>query len=187
MRAPTPVAHPPPVTTPTTPAATAAPPSGPLPVMLEFFRLDRSDVIVPTLTIAIALTMIGSLLVAAGFVVHRYGTSFEHLLTTIGILSTAAGPTIVILRLRRVLTDESYVALRTDGVALHKGTVETLVRWEELTEVHFDEARKAVVLERGDQGEVLVTERFAGIDHAALAKRIDDLRRKASFNLLPKA
>lgn len=153
--------------------------------MLEFFRLDRSDVIVPTLGIAIALTMVGSLLVAVGFVVHRFGSGFEHAFTVVGILSTASGPALVFWRLRRVLTEESYVALRSDGLALHRGTVETLIPWGELTAVRYEEAEKAIVLERGDEPPLRVTERFAGIDHAALAKRIDDLRRKASFNLLP--
>lgn len=155
--------------------------------MLEFFRLDRSDVIVPTLGIAIALTMAGSLLVAVGFLMHRGGSPFEHVVTVLGILSTASGPALVFVRLRRVLAEEAFVALRSDGLALHKGAVETLIAWDELTAARFDEAQKGIVLERRDKEPLLVTDRFSGIDHATLAKRIDDLRRKASFNLLPKA
>jgi len=157
------------------------------PFVLEWFRHDRSASVVPTLAVASVCTISGCILVAVGLGVHRFGPSLEMWMTSIGLFATALGPGYAIFRLRNALGNDSYIALRSDGVSVHDGTDETLVLWDDLTAAHFDEATGAVVLERREGEPVLVTVRFAGIELPRLAKRIDELRLKAAFNLLPTA
>jgi len=100
----------------------------------------------------------------------------------LGLASIAGGGGFAIYRLHRVLQEESYLALRTDGAYFCTDAERSLVRWEDVAAVRAE--GHAVVFERHDGDDWVREERFAGVDAAALAKRASEVRRKALFGLL---
>ncbi len=109
----------------------------------------------------------------------------ELALALIGIVCVAIGGAVAIVGLRRVLTEESYLALRTDGAYFQQGTERGLVRWEDVEAVRWDASARVLRFERHDGSAWTRAERFAGIDGPELAKRASEIRRKALFGLLP--
>lgn len=107
----------------------------------------------------------------------------ELALSIAGLLVIVLGAAVAIVGLQRVLREEAYLALRTDGAYAELGDVRGLVRWEEVAEVRWDGVRRAVVFERHDGAPWSRGEQFAGIDGPALAKRAAEIRRKALFGL----
>lgn len=102
----------------------------------------------------------------------------------LGLGSIVAGGGIAIVGLNRTLRDESFLALRTDGAYFRAGRERSLIRWEDVEAVRWDEARREVVFESHDGERWCRGERFAGIDGPTLATRAGDIRRKALFGLL---
>lgn len=101
-----------------------------------------------------------------------------------GLAAILTGAGVAVVGLQRVWREESYLALRTDGAYAELGEDRGLVRWEDVAEVRWDHTLHAVVFERHDGARWSRSERFAGIDGPALAKRAAEIRRKALFGLL---
>lgn len=102
----------------------------------------------------------------------------------LGLFSIAAGAGTTIVGLRRVLTEESYLALRTDGAYFRHAKERSLLPWHEVEAVRWDAAAGAVLFVRHDGSEWARAERYAGIEGEQLAKRCAEVRRKALFGLL---
>ena len=111
-------------------------------------------------------------------------SAWELGLGILGLFCIAAGAGAAIVGLRRVLTEESYLALRTDGAYFRRAGERSLLPWDEVEAVRWDAASSAVLFVRHDGSEWARSERYAGIEGAELAKRCAEVRRKALFGLL---
>lgn len=111
-------------------------------------------------------------------------SEWELGLGILGLLCIAGGAGAAIVGLRRVLTEESYLALRTDGAYFRHARERSLLPWDEVEAVRWDPRSRAVLFVRHDGSEWARGERYAGIEGEALAKRAAEIRRKALFGLL---
>jgi hypothetical protein len=119
-----------------------------------------------------------------GTPIERSTLGLELALGFFGIGCIVAGGAAAIIGLRRVLSEESYLALRTDGAYFRTASERSLVRWEDVESVRWDAATRSVLFERHDGTAWIRREAFAGIDGEELAKRAGDVRRKALFGLI---
>jgi hypothetical protein len=106
----------------------------------------------------------------------------EITLGLFGIACIVGGGAGAMFSLRRVLMEESYLALRTDGALYQTDAERSFVAWDDVEEVRWDGA--AVQFVRHDGSAWARNERYAGIDGARLAKRAADVRRRALFGLI---
>lgn len=152
--------------------------------VLEYFRRDESAGFR-------RLFLRGGLLVIAGILcvvyaeLHRGTRAFVWLLPA-GVLTVASGPLSAILGLRRLLEDESYVAVRRDGIVLARpSSPPLLLPWDEVARVGFDARAGLAEIERTDgRAKEAIDMRLGGIDGRELARRLEAYRRRASFGLL---
>lgn len=121
---------------------------------------------------------------ADGTPVTSRTTGWELALGLLGLLSIAGGAGVAIVGLRRVMSEESYLALRTDGAYFRHAGERSLLPWDEVEAVRWDPASRAIHFVRHDGSAWSRPERYAGIDGSELAKRAAEVRRKALFGLL---
>lgn len=182
-------------------------------LIVEHYRLDPSAALRRSLGWGMLIVTLGSLIVASALLVARLEAgrplpalgsdaifrggevtadgapverpvALELALVAIGLSCITAGGAVAIVGLRRVLSEESYLALRTDGAYYRARGERDLLPWDEVEGVRWDPERRAVVFERHDGRAWVRAERFAGIEGEALAKRAAEVRRKALFGLL---
>lgn len=105
------------------------------------------------------------------------------LLFVLGFLLVASGPTSIIVSLGRTWKDDLFLLLRVDGLIHQTREGRHHVEWDRVERVEHD-AGVVRLRMRDESASYEIHERFAGIDSAALATRLEDARRKASFGLL---
>lgn len=135
-------------------------------------------------TTARAAVFRGSQVTADGTPIVSRTSTLELGLGVFGLLCIATGGATAIVGLRRVLTEESYLALRTDGAYFRRGDERALCRWEDVEEVRWMADARALWFIRHEGPPWIRAERFAGVEGAELAKRASEIRRKALFGLL---
>jgi hypothetical protein len=153
------------------------------PRIVEWFRVDPWPRIrVVLLTGPVVLTL-GGLVIAVSFLTRASrDTRIEAAIA--GFVLVASGALTTFIGMQRVLRDEVFLALRTDGLVVQTRQGETFVTWDDLEEARWDGGRGLLLLTRADASVVTVGERFAGIDGKALADRIRMTKRRAAMNLL---
>jgi hypothetical protein len=134
---------------------------------------------------------VGATLVTIG--VFTVGLSLSNLLdlatparvvlALVGMAATISGPTLTTVGSVRIMSEETYLLLRTDGVELASDQERWFVPWSEVDEVRWDAAAHAVVLARGDE-ERHVSGAFHGVDGPRLASEMTLVRRRALMGLL---
>ncbi len=88
------------------------------------------------------------------------------------------------LGLRRLLAEESYLALRHDGALFVHGDEERFVSWDDVEDVRWDAGSDALLFVAHDGEAVPLVARFADMPNEELAKRARAVRRRAIFGLL---
>jgi hypothetical protein len=153
------------------------------PTVLEWYRVDNSRRIRRVLFGGTGVLTVGGLVVAVSFIT-RQSHDVRLAAAAIGFTCVFGGALFTMIAMHRTLRDEDSVTLRTDGVAVRAGGDETVVAWSDLERAKFDAGRAVVVLERKGGDPVVIARKHAGIGLPALAVRIEDTRRKASFGML---
>ena len=153
------------------------------PHIVEWFRVDPWPRIRAVLVVGPPAVSLGGIVIAVSFLT-RASMTMRVEAAAAGFVLVAGGALYGMLGMSRVLREDVYLALRTDGVALQEPRGETLVPWDDLEDARWDAARGSLVLSRAGGTEVAVARRFAGIEGPALAARILSTRRKAAMNLL---
>lgn len=152
--------------------------------ILEWYRVDQTARIRRVLGAGAGILTFGALVTSVSFLADQRAF-VRGAASVVGILCCIAGALTAVIGMYRALRDDAYLTVRADGILYHAATPpETFIAWADLVSVRFDEARGAVVFERREATEILAERPFAGTTLADLAKRLDDLRRKAAWNLL---
>ena len=150
---------------------------------LESYRVDVTGRAWPILVPATMLTSVGAFVVCTSFVVR--GVLMHHpALTFFGAACMVMGPVLAVYGMRGLLTVDEYVAVLERGLLLHVAGDDLFVGWGEIARVRWEEAGKAIVIERREADDVRLLRPFARTTNAKLAARLDELRRKAVFNLI---
>lgn len=150
---------------------------------LESYRVDTTSRAWPILVPGAIMTTIGAVLICTSFVARGVLMHREEI-TYLGVACMAFGPLLATLGMRHLLThDDEYLAVLERGMLVHVSDAEDFVPWADLTHVTWDAARGAILFERRG-ADALVVMRTFKLTGDALAARIDELRRKASFNLI---
>lgn len=109
----------------------------------------------------------------------------EPFLLYAGAALCMLSPLVMGFSLHRVADERDFLLLRHDGLVHERGGRALLYRWDEVDSVRHDASTGALVLVVRDEGEVRISERYAGTSPEALALRVAEVRRKALFQLLP--
>lgn len=159
--------------------------------IVAWYRVDPSARLVGALALGATIMTLGSVAMALSFArlghasldfadPRALGPAFAA--GGLGLATIVGGALACILWLRRVLAEERYLALRTDGIYFRDGARREVVRWEDVREVRAE--GEVLVLERHDGTRWSRAERFAGASAEDLARRARDTRGKALFGLL---
>lgn len=149
---------------------------------LYFMRVDAGVPLHARATPVEGVPASGPILSSASDPIELRLSWWEVMFGLVGLGSIAGGGGWAIARLNRVLREERYLALRTDGAYYCDEAGRSRVLWEDVADVRAE--GDAVVFELHDGERWTRTERFAGASPEALAKRASEIRRKALFGLL---
>jgi hypothetical protein len=150
--------------------------------LLGAWRVDVTSSAWPILIPATVLTGIGVLGVGAAFVSHG---PFAHneTLTFIGSVSMVAGPLVAIIGMRQLLKHDEYIAAHAAGVLLVLDGTERFLPWRDLAGVHWRGAPGVLTIEQREGEAIVIEKPFGMIKGPDLAAKLEDLRRRAAFNL----
>jgi hypothetical protein len=153
------------------------------PRIIEYYRADAWPAMRRVLVAGPVVLTLGALVIAFSFLtrpphaVRLEAGAFGFVLIAAGALATAVG-------MQRILRDELFLALRSDGVVIQSPAGETLVGWDDLRAARWEADRAALVLERRAGDPIVLSRPFSRIAGRALAERILAVKRKAAMNLL---
>jgi hypothetical protein len=153
------------------------------PRIVEWYRVDPWPRMRRFVVAGPGLLTLGGLVVAVSFMTHQ-PSDVRLVATMVGFALVAGAAVVTTIGMSRILRDDEYLALRTDGVVIRAGDCDTLVRWNELAAARWDPARGELVLERDGADEVRTTCRFARVSGRELAERIARTKLRVAMNLL---
>ncbi len=154
--------------------------------ILDWYRTDPWPRMRRVLVAGPSLLSLGGLVVAESLAT-RQPAGTRAVAVALGLALVAAGAGLTLFGMFRILRDDAYLAIRTDGVVFRSPPRETLLLWGDLARVRWDEARVALVLERREGEAFVVARRFARIAGPALAEKVEQARRRASFGMLERS
>lgn len=152
--------------------------------LLEWYRADATAAVVRVVVLGSALVMCGVVCVGLCLSGAGGGQVVNVLLGVVGALCTLAGPGVTILGFQRVLSQDVYLAVRREGLAFHDGGTEQRVSWDDLVEARSEGDPPRLTLVRRAEAPLHLPVRFDGVDAPELARRLNQVRRRALMNLL---
>jgi len=153
------------------------------PVILDWYRTDPWPRMRRLLIAGPSLLSLGGLVVAVSFAA-RQPENVRSAAAVVGLALVASGAGVALVGMSRILRDDAYLAIRTDGVMLRSLSRETLLVWSELARARWDAPSAQLVLERTEGDPIVVGDRFARIEGPALAEKLELSRRRASMGML---
>jgi hypothetical protein len=152
-------------------------------VILDWYRTDPWPRMRRVLVAGPGLLSLGGLVVAVSFAA-REPPGVRSAAAVLGLVLVASGAGLTLAGMFRILRDDTYLAIRTDGVVFRAASRETLLVWSELARARWDGPRALLLLEREEGEPVVVARRFAGIAGPELAGKIEQSRRRALMGML---
>jgi hypothetical protein len=153
------------------------------PRIVEWYRADSWPRMRRILLVGPALLTLGGLVIAVSFLTHQ-PRAVRVDAAALGFVLVAGGAIFTMVGMQRILREDLYLALRSDGIVVHSSAGETLVPWDELREARWDEVRAELVLLCAGAEPIVLARPFAGIGGRDLAARVAAVRRKAAMKLL---
>lgn len=132
-------------------------------------------------TISISL---GALGVCMAFVTHGPFAPYAGTITLVGGACILAGLILGSMVAKPVLTHDEYIAAMDRGLLLKVDQVEHFYVWANVEAVRWDAAAAGVVIRMREGGDVVVAKPFGSAKGVDVAAKLDDVRRKAGFDLL---
>ncbi len=159
-------------------------PGRPTPFVVEWYRPSQRRAIVRVVLLASTLVTVGGLTLSLSLRATAGEPSLAAVAAVLGGLAVLAGPLVATLGLMRILVDDEYLLLRSDGVVLVRGRAQTFVAWSDLSGAMPAAEVGGVALQRTVGPPLIVRGPFDDLDPATLARRLNHVRRKALMNLL---
>jgi hypothetical protein len=151
---------------------------------LDLYRIDVSSRIWPFLIPAAFLVTVGAMGVCTAFVTHGPLAERSDVISLVGAACMLAGLLLAILVVRPILTHDEYVAALEAGVMWRVAGEEGFLAWPEIEEVRWEGERATLVVRPREGVGIEFTRPFGRATGDEVAARLNDLRRKASFQLL---
>jgi hypothetical protein len=149
--------------------------------VLEWHRVE--GMVLGSLALGTVILALGPICGAIAFVAFKHRPPLEITFAVIGAICVIVGPTFAIVKLARSLREDASLAARTDGVTFERNGKALHMAWDEIERIELEPPTTLVFRMRSAEPFVL-HERFALVETPELAKRLEELRRKASFGLL---
>ena len=155
--------------------------------VFEWHRVEGA--VLSSLMVGAGILFLGPSLGAIAFIVFKHDLRLEIVFGILAGICVVVGPAYAILKLARSLAEDASLAARSDGVVFERKGKSMHMAWDDIERVELGDphhkAGPSLVFRRKSDEPFVLHERFA-IDTAELQKRLEELRRKASFGLLPK-
>ena len=152
-------------------------------VILDWYRTDPWPRMRRLLIAGPALLSLGGLVAAVSFAT-RQPQGVRSAAAFVGLALVASGASMLLGGMFRILRDDAYLAIRTDGVVLRSPSREMLVVWSEIARTRWDARFGELVIERTEGEPIGAGRRFAGIAGPALAEKLELARRRAAMGML---
>jgi len=149
--------------------------------VLEWHRVEGA--VLRSLAIGAGILFLGPSFGAIAFIACKHNLVLEIVFGVVGGICVVVGPAFAILKLAHSLREDASLAARTDGVVFERNGKSLHMPWDDIERIELEPPTTLVFRLRAAEPFVL-HERFALVDTAELAKRLEELRRKASFGLL---
>jgi hypothetical protein len=174
-----------------------------VPRMIDWYRVDTTERIKQVLGVAASLVLLGSLLgaICVGLLRSSSGPARYAMFRTpvleaapaenvdlvlglgvVALMLVVGGGGTAILGLMRELSQERWLALRTDGLVIADAGREKRAPWGKIDDVRVEGTTIVVSLASGDTWSI--RDRFAGTTRKELGQRIAHVRRRALHGLL---
>lgn len=151
--------------------------------IVEWYRVDPWPRMRRIIAIGPSILTAGGLVVAVSFLTHQ-PESVRVEAAIVGLVLVAGAAIFTAIGMGRILRDDAYLAIRTDGVAVRIPGTDVVIPWDDLAEARWDAERGAIVLLLADGRTVVAAARFAGVTGPDLAGLVARARRRAAMNLL---
>jgi hypothetical protein len=148
------------------------------------FRIDMTAKVWPFLVPATLLVSLGALGVCMAFVTHGPFHPYAGAITLGGAAAILAGVVLAVIVARPVLTHDEYVAALEAGLLVMVEEQESFLAWGAIEQVRWDGERAAVVIGLREGDPVVLVKPFGTATGEEVAKKLEDVRRKAGFHLL---
>jgi hypothetical protein len=159
------------------------PPAAARGACLELFRIDFSSRAWMFLGPATAMIMAGAMGICTVFVTHGplAGTDWYAI---VGSACMLAGLALAVVVSIPMFTHDEYLAALEGGILWRLEREEGFLPWADVREVSWDTEHAAVLIARRDGEPIQVVRKFGRTTADQVAVRLEDFRRKASFNLI---
>jgi hypothetical protein len=161
------------------------PPSDPSAYAVEWHRPDPRRGLVKAWLIGSVLLVTGAVLLAQ--VIYYAGEmpgALGVLLVILSVALSAAGPLLVVVTAIRSLADETCLVLRSDGLHYTGRDGSFFVHWRDIVSLTLDDENDTLRIETETDTRSISHPQFVGVSRHDLAKRIDDIRRRALLGLI---
>jgi hypothetical protein len=148
------------------------------------YRIEMAARIWPFLVPATILISLGALGVCMAFVTHGPFHPYASVITLLGASCMLAGLLLTLFVARPVLTHDEYAAALEKGLLLKLDGEERFVAWTEIAGVAWQAAESSLVVRMREGEPLVVAKSFTRATGLEVAQKLDDVRRKAEFNLL---
>lgn len=152
--------------------------------VLEWHRIEHSGGVLRPLLAGGVVVFIAPVCGALGYIVFKNDLTVRYIFSALTIACALIGPGIAIFGLQRSLVDEATLAARTTGITYERKGKSVFLAWDELTKIEF-QAPTTLVFHRALGEPFVVPERYGTISAEELGKKLEELRRKSAFHLLP--
>ncbi len=161
--------------------ATASAASG---AVLELHRASATGLLVRSILLGAGVLSTGPFVAVLGIVVARKSPWVATPSTVIAAICTICGPIIALLGVSRSMRSDVLLSAREGGITYERNGKSLQLTWDEIASVSY-EPSGAIVFHHRDGARTPVHDQF-DVKSAELAARLEELRRKAAFRLLPK-
>jgi hypothetical protein len=148
------------------------------------YRIDMTARIWPLLVPATIFISLGALGVCMAFVSHGPLHPYAGAITLVGAAFMLAGLVLTIFVARPVLAHDEYLAALELGLLVKLDGEEKFFEWARIARVGWDAAVAGVVVTLREGAPLVVSKPFGRAQGAEVAQKLDEVRRKAEFNLL---
>lgn len=152
--------------------------------VLEWHRIEHSGGVLKPLLLGGAVVFLAPLFGVLGYIVFKNDEIIRYVCSGLTLACALIGPAIAVLGLQKNLVDEGTLAARTSGITYERKGKSMFLAWDEITKVEF-QGPTTLLFHRTEGAPLVVPERYGTISAEELGKKLEELRRKSAFHLLP--